>query len=159
IANEGRDAEWIYLRQHKSGQPDAMQYTPVLNTGLNWQIYNGPGFTGALDIPIGAWFHMRLEVAGAQAKLYVKDMDKPVLVMDDLKTGVQKGQVAFASLIGEVCFANFQVRATPDVPWQRHLPAMPTGTLTRWQISPALDALQRELERPLSASEAASFKW
>src|SRR6185369_17641726 len=37
--------------------------------------------------------------------------------------------------------------------------AMPTGTLTHWQISPALDALQRELEKPLSASEAASFKW
>src|SRR5882762_4456346 len=45
IANEGANLEWVYLRQHKSGLPDAMQYTPVLNTGLNWQIYNGPGFT------------------------------------------------------------------------------------------------------------------
>src|SRR4051794_32208011 len=41
IANEGASAEWIYLRQHKSGYPDAIQYTPVLSTGLNWQIYNG----------------------------------------------------------------------------------------------------------------------
>ena len=51
IADDGANAEWVYLRQHKSGQPDAMQYTPVLNTGLNWQLYNGPGFTGAVDIP------------------------------------------------------------------------------------------------------------
>src|SRR5207245_8008261 len=36
--------EEVYLRQHKSGLSDAMQYTPVLNTGRNWQIYNGPGF-------------------------------------------------------------------------------------------------------------------
>src|SRR5215469_14947322 len=38
IASDGANAEWVYLRQHKSGLPDAMQYTPVLNTGLNWQI-------------------------------------------------------------------------------------------------------------------------
>lgn len=90
------NAEWVYLPQHKSGQPDAMQYTPVLNTGLNWQIYNGPGFTGAVDIPKDVCFHLRLEVAGAQAKLFVKDLDKPALVMSDLKSGVQKGQVALA---------------------------------------------------------------
>jgi hypothetical protein len=94
ITNDGTNAEWVYLRQHKSGAPDAMQYTPVLNTGANWQIYNGPGFTGAVDIPKDVWFHLRLEVTGAQAKLYVKDLDKPALVMNDLKSGVQKGQVA-----------------------------------------------------------------
>ena len=73
IDAEGKNYEEIYLRQHKSGLPDAMQYTPVLNTGRNWQIYNGPGFTGAVDIPKDVWFHLRLEVTGAQAKLYVKD--------------------------------------------------------------------------------------
>jgi len=41
IANDGANAEWVYLRQHKSGLPDAMQYTPVLNTGANWQIIMG----------------------------------------------------------------------------------------------------------------------
>jgi hypothetical protein len=41
IVNDGLNAEEVYLRQHKSGLPDAMQYTPVLNTGRNWQIYNG----------------------------------------------------------------------------------------------------------------------
>ncbi len=69
VANDGANAEWVYLRQHKSGLPDAMQYTPVLNTGANWQIYNGPGFTGAVEIPKDMWFHLRLEVVGAQAKL------------------------------------------------------------------------------------------
>jgi hypothetical protein len=34
IASDGANAEWVYLRQHKSGLPDALQYTPVLNTGL-----------------------------------------------------------------------------------------------------------------------------
>ena len=159
IAADNANAEWVYLRQHKSGLPDAMQYTPVLNTGLNWQIYNGPGFTGAVDIPKDRWFHLRLEVTGAQAKLYVSDMDKPALVMTDLKSGIQKGQIALAVLTGATCFSNFEVRTTPDVPWERHLPAMPPGTITKWRISPAYGALQKNVERPLSPSERDAIPW
>lgn len=159
IDQEGKNGEWVYLRQHKSGLPDAMQYTPILNTGLNWQIYNGPGFTGAVDIPREAWFHLRLEVAGAQAKLYIKDMDKPALVMTDLKSGVQKGQLALAALTGETYFANFEVRMTSDAPWERHLPAMPAGTLTKWSISPSYDALTRNLELPLTSAESGAIAW
>ena len=159
ISADDRNAEWVYLRQHKSGQPDAMQYTPVLNTGLNWQIYNGPGFTGAVEIPRDVWFHLRLEIVGAQAKFYVKDMEKPALVMSDLKSGIQKGRVALADLIGETYFSNFEIRTTPDAPWERRLPPMPPGTLTNWNISPTYDALARNPERPLSPSEGAAIHW
>ena len=159
IADDGANGEWVYLRQHKSGLPDALQYTPVLNTGLNWQLYNGTGFTGAVDIPKDAWFHLRLEVVGAQAKLYLGDMDKPVLVMSDLKSGIQKGQIALAALTGATYFSNFEVRTTPDAPWQRHPPPMPGGTLTRWSLSPSYDALERKLERPLSSAEIDAIRW
>ena len=159
IANDGKDSEWVYLRQHKSGYPDAMQYTPVLNTGLNWQIYNGPGFTGAVEIPRDVWFHLRLEVVGAQARLYVKDMDHPALVMNDLKSGVQKGQVALYVLTGETYFSNFEIRTTPAAVWERRLPPMTPGTLTSWSVSPAYDALSRNLERPLTSSEGDAIRW
>ena len=159
ISSDGANAEWVYLRQHKTGLPDALQYTPVLNTGLNWQIYNGPGFTGAVDIPRDTWFHLRLEVTGAQAKFYVKDLEKPVLVMSDLKTGIQKGQVALAVLIGETYFSNFEIRKTPDAVWERHLPPMPPGTLTKWSLSPSYDALEHNLERPLGAAEGDATRW
>jgi hypothetical protein len=153
------NGEWIYLRQHKSGLPDAMQYTPVLNTGLNWQLYSGPGFIGPVDIPQGKWFHLRLELTGAQAKFYVGSLDRPALVIDDLKSGIERGQLALASLTGATCHANFEVRTTAPAKWERHLPPMPAGTLTQWQISPALDALARNLERPLSAAEIRALKW
>jgi hypothetical protein len=159
IVNDGLNAEEVYLRQHKSGLPDAMQYTPVLNTGRNWQIYNGPGFTGAVDIPRDEWFHLRLEVTGAQAKLYVKDMDKPALVMNDLKSGVQKGQVALYTLTGATCFSDFEIRTTPDAPWERHLPPMPPNILTKWSISPSYDGLARNLEQPLAPSESNTIHW
>src|SRR5260221_10888604 len=108
IDKDGANYEEIYLRQHKPGLPNAMQYTPVLSTGRNCQLFNGPGFTGAVDIPKDEWFHLRLELTGAQAKLFVKDMDKPALVMDDLKSGVQKGQIALYVLTGATCYSNFE---------------------------------------------------
>jgi len=159
IVNDGATAEWIYLRQHKSGLPDAMQYTPVFNTGANWQIYSGPGFTGAVDIPRDVWFHIRLEVTGAQAKLYVKDMETPALVMNDLKTGLQRGQVALHVLTGATYFSNFEIRSTPDSRWERHLPSMPPNTLTKWSISPSYDALARNVEQPLSSAEIGTIHW
>ncbi len=159
ISDDGKNAEWVYLRQHKSGYPDAIQYTPVLNTGLNWQIYNGSGFTDAVDIPKNEWFHLRIEITGAQAKLFVKDMEKPALVMNDLKSGIQKGQVALAVLTGETYFSNFEIRQTPDSAWNRQLPPMPAGTITNWKISPPFDALARNLEEPLTDSESKNIKW
>jgi len=159
LTDDGANGEWVYLRQHKSGLPDAIQYTPVLNTGLNWQIYNGPGFTAAVDIPTDVWFHMRVEVAGAQAKLYVKDMDKPVLVMNDLKSGVQQGRIALYVLTGATYFSNFEVHETSPVNWERHNPAMPPDTLIKWSLSPSYDPLTRNLERPLTKAEANTIKW
>jgi hypothetical protein len=159
LTSDGANGEEVYLRQHKSGAPDAMQYTPLLNTGRNWQIYNGPGFTGAVDIPKDAWFHLRLEVAGAQAKLYVADMERPALVMSDLKSGIRKGQVALYDLTGATYFSHFEIRATPAAAWERHMPPMPPGTLTRWSLSPSYDALARNPERPLTPDEIGSIAW
>ena len=159
IDADGANAEEVYLRAHKSGAPDALQYTPVLSTGANWQLYNGPGFTGAVDIPKDVWFHLRLDVSGAQAQLYVKDMGKPALVMNDLKSGVQKGQVALWVLTGATYFSNFKFTAKPDAPWERHLPPTPPNTLTKWSLSPSFDALARNPERPLSASESDTVTW
>jgi len=153
------NGEFVYLRQHKSGLPDAMQYTPVLNTGLNWQLYSGPGFTGPVDIPRDTWFHLRLAIIGAAARLYVGDTTKPALDMPDLKSGLERGQVALADLIGATCFANVEIHPTPDAPWQRHLPPMPAGTLVHWSLSPAYDALQRDPELPLSAAERGAISW
>jgi hypothetical protein len=153
------NGEYVYLRQHKSGLPDAMQYTPVLNTGLNWQLYSGPGFTGKVDIPRDSWFHLRLVVSGAQARLYVQDTTKPALEMPDLKSGIERGQVALVALTGAVCFANVEIHPTPDAAWRREPTPMPKGTLVRWSLSPVYDALARDPEQPPAAKELAGMKW
>ena len=159
IDSTGANAEYLYLRQHYSGQPDAMQYTPVIGGGLNWQIYNGPGFTGAVDIPHNQWFHLRIIIKGAQAYLYVKDMNNPALVMNDLKSGVQRGSVALVVLMGEAYFSDFRIQTTPDADWIRQQPPMMTGILTRWELSPSYDALSIDPEHPLSGAETDSIQW
>lgn len=160
VTEDGQTAEYVYLRPHKSGYPDALQYTPVLHSGANWQLYNGPGFTAGVTIPTDRWFHVRLAFAGAQAKLYVDDMTRPALDMTDLKSDVREGGLALYSLLGDTCVADVTVHATtPEMPWQRHLPAMPPQTLVRWQLSPSFDALQRDPEKPLAAAEIAGMSW
>jgi hypothetical protein len=136
-----------------------MQYTPVLNSGLSGQLYSGPGFTGAVDIPRDVWFHLRLELKGAQAKFYVKDMNKPALMMDDLKSGVQRRLVELAVLSAETYFSNFEIYTTPDAPGESHLRPMLPDTLTKWSLSPSYDALARNLERPISQAEIDAIQW
>ena len=159
LSKDGLNSEEVYLRQHKTNQPDAIQYTPVLGGGRNWQLYNGNGFTAPVDIPHDAWFHLRLEVTGAQAKLFVSDMTRPALLMNDLKSGRERGELALFVLQGKTCFANFEFKSTPDAAWKRDLPAMPPHTLTKWSLSPTYDALKRNLERPLTAAEMKSIQW
>jgi hypothetical protein len=68
-------------------------------------------------------------------------------------------------LSGETYISNFQVRATPDAPWERHLPLMPPNILTKWSLSPEYEVYEsngapaRNLERPLTPSEIAATKW
>lgn len=66
-----------------------------------------------------------------------KDTDKPALAKRDLKSGVQKGQVGLLVLTGETNFSKFEVRTTPDAPWNHDLPPMPVGTLVQWSLSPS----------------------
>jgi hypothetical protein len=145
----------VYLRAHKTGLDDAQQYTPMFVGTAPWQIYNGPGFTAAVDIPRGVWFHVRLEIAGAQAKLYVSNMAVPSLMMNDLKSGMRKGSIGFYG----VHISNVEIRRMPPAVWKRHEPAMPAGTITKWSLSASMDALERDLERPLSIADEGSMTW
>ena len=157
--DDAGNGEWVYLRPHKSGLPDALQYTPILGTGLNWQLYSGPGFTGPAAVPRDQWLHARLDIRGATATLFLDDMATPVLVMPDLKSDVRKGAMALAVLLGETYFAN--VRVTPREPaaWIRQQTAMPAGMLTHWRLSPAFDAGQRNPEQALTKAEMQHIEW
>jgi hypothetical protein len=67
--------------------------------------------------------------------------------------------VALYVLTGATYFSNFEIRTTPDALWERRLAPMPPGTLTKWSLSPAYDALARSVERPLQSTESEAIRW
>ena len=64
-----------------------------------------------VDLVPGEWTKVKIEVRGAQARLYVHDQAQPTLVVSDVKTGANgKGAVALWLDVGtEAHFRNLSV--------------------------------------------------
>ena len=102
------DYEVFYIRPHKSGLPDAVQYTPVFNGLSEWQLYSNEGFIGPIDIPVGKWIHLKMVIDGERADVYWDDMDEPAFVIPELKHGKSKGTIGLYGFLGSMHFANFK---------------------------------------------------
>lgn len=62
--------ERFYIRLYRSGlYPDTLQYTPVINGVVGWQLYSGLGFTAIADIPCNEWFHLKMEISVTRANV------------------------------------------------------------------------------------------
>ncbi len=57
------------LRSHQNGNPDAIQYTPVINEMAAWQLYHGDGFWNAVEFPVDEWLTIRVEFEGQAAAM------------------------------------------------------------------------------------------
>jgi hypothetical protein len=63
------------------------------------------------DLEAGAWTHLKIEVAGTKAKLYVNGAEQPSLIVNDLKLGDGRGQIALWSTIEtDGYFSNLTVK-------------------------------------------------
>ena len=102
----GGNTEEFYIRKHQSGNPDAMQYTPVYNGIAGWQLYYGDGYSAAKQHVFDEWFKVKLVISGAKGEVYITDMEKPVLVVHELKLGEREGKIAF---YGPARFADIKV--------------------------------------------------
>jgi hypothetical protein len=70
-----------------------------------------PGrYESYVDLVPGKWTHLRIEVQGNQARLYVDRAGQPTLVVNDRKRGGSKGAVALWIGPGTVAhFANLEI--------------------------------------------------
>lgn len=149
IVGDGENEE-VYLRPHKSGLPDALQYAPVWQGQSAWQLYHGPGGTAAVEFQPGVWTPLRLVIQGRDAALFVGDMTKPALVAR-LAREPKPGAIALASFTPPgtpgtepaASFANLVVR--PGVGGFDFSPVRPktadpgAGVVEAWAVSRALD--------------------
>jgi len=70
-----------------------------------------PGvYESYVDLETGAWTHLRLDVDGVRAQLFVNGAPQPALIVNDLKRGVVSGQVGLWIGSGtEAYFRNLQI--------------------------------------------------
>ena len=66
-----------------------------------------------VDLFAGEWTHVRIEVSGVKARLFVNGAPQPALIVNDLKRGVTSGQIGLWIGAGtEAYFRDLRVTAT-----------------------------------------------
>jgi len=134
--------EEFYVRPHKSGQPDALQYTPSFNGLSAWQLYYGDGYTNAWTFSPNEWIHIKLEIAGTQARVYIGEGKSPALEINDLKLGRTRGGLGLkvTGPIGLAYFADFKYRHDDSLEFEPPIKTeTPFGMITEWQLSQAFE--------------------
>ena len=131
------NGEHFYVRPHQSGNPDATQYTPVFNNNDGWQLYHGEGYSKAYTFRFDQWHHVKIDVHGRQAEIYLDDMQTPLTKVTELKRDPKAGTIAVHSGGLPTRFANVQYTIkTPIIQAAIPVPANGTdGLITQWQIS------------------------
>jgi hypothetical protein len=155
--------EELYLRPHQSGNPDANQYTPVFHGVSGWQLYHGERYSVPVTYRRNEWIHVRILFAGGQAEVYIDDLAKPALFIDELKRGVEPGSVGVsASDFAPAHFSNFSFTETDSPPFQgrpRPPEPVPAGTIPSWQVSDAFAEGALEGRYALGREELAARTW
>lgn len=151
--------EIIYLRLHKSGGPDAIQYCPRYNGIDGWQFYSGKGFTAQALYSRNEWTHFKIVVDGQKAAVYLNNSETPALVVDEMKRDYQGGAIGLWGLNG-ANFANFKF--TPVVKSTFTATAKhptPEGMITGWEISKSFIEKEIDAETYPDAALQKSFSW
>jgi sugar lactone lactonase YvrE len=135
--------ERFYIRPHRAGlYADALQYTPAFNGIDGWQLYHGKGCTGFAVFPENQWFNMKIEVGGTQARVYLNNLEQPVLVIDELRHGLSKGSIGLmAPNDGTAFYSNFRYRIDAGLSFpEAEKKEAPKGVISEWEVSKAFDA-------------------
>ena len=161
-AQSRANAENIYIRPHIIGiSQDALQYTPIFNNEACWQLYNGDGFTSGLEMPKNEWVHVRMEISGSQARVYVGDVETPSLKIEHLKHGKSKGGIVLISPPnGSAHFSNFRIDKTAKLNFEPPLKeATPPGILNDWEISQPFKYIKIDLEKTHAQQGITDIEW
>jgi hypothetical protein len=153
---DGANYEHFYVRPHQNGNPDSMQYTPVINGMTGWQIYKE--YNAQTRFPIGEWFHVRMEIAEGSARIFVGGGAEPTLVVHDLKRDRRAGYFEIRGSLGGAYFANIDIAPGSPAPAPGE-PAqtLPDGLVGAWQVSPALS--ETDAFAAASANRLSAIEW
>jgi hypothetical protein len=155
--------EEFYLRSHQSGNPDAIQYSPVYNSLSAWQLYHGEGYSTAVTFHFDRWMHVKLLVSGKTAELYIDNNEAPVMFMHDLKRGIKPGLVGVKALpFSAGHFANFSVTEMDNPPMKSKPESgqeIEAGTVMIWEVSGTFAENALDNKFLLSAADKEPLTW
>jgi hypothetical protein len=118
VQPHGSRYECFYLRPTNGRADDQLrrnhstQYTSEPDYPWYRLRKENPGvYESYVDLESGAWTRIKIVVAGSQARLYVNGADQPALVVNDLKLGETRGQVAlWAHATTDAHFSNLTIK-------------------------------------------------
>ena len=121
MQGQGSKTEMFYLRPSNARSDDqlqrnhSVQYVSDPDYGWKRLRAESPGvYESYADMEPGAWTKMKIVVQGARAKLYVNGAAEPCLVVNDLKLGESRGQIAlWAHSTTEAYFSSLTVSPVP----------------------------------------------
>jgi hypothetical protein len=112
VSAGGSHFECFYLRPKNGRSEDqlqrnhSVQYISVPGFPWNKLRAETPGkYESYVDLTPGQWTQVRIQVAGARARLYVNGAEQPVLVVNDLKQPPASGSIAL--WVGPGTIAHF----------------------------------------------------
>jgi len=156
-ATSAENSEVVFFRPGQSGTMESVQYAPALNgVAAAWQIYHGDDANAAVALAFDAWLHVRIDVAGVTARLYLDNDTTAVLTVPRL-AGVSGSSVGvWTGFYGRGAYFS-NIRFTPRAPVpSAPAPPLPQGTITDWDLSQVLDAAQLT---PGALPDLAKIQW
>ncbi|MEM6344807.1 MAG: hypothetical protein AAF927_13030 [Bacteroidota bacterium] len=159
---EPKNYEEYYMRAHQSGNPDAMQYTPVYNGISGWQLYHGPGHSKAHKWRYNEWMHLKFVINDQQMEVYIDDMETPAFHAFELKQAAAAGYLGVYNFLASPRFANFSYQKVdnPEIKSAApKLPPMPAGTVMNWEVSEGFNASKLQAETWLSEEMSVQRSW
>ena len=105
-----RMSEDVYFRVEGNERPGTVQYYP--HGKLKQEELHRPPYEEPIRlIKQKEWFHVRVQVSGRQARVFLDGKEKPVLVVDELLHQHRTGSVGLRSWGG--AFANLVITTKP----------------------------------------------
>ncbi|MGA8438648.1 MAG: hypothetical protein WB762_32225 [Candidatus Sulfotelmatobacter sp.] len=118
LHDHGSRYEAFYLRMTNGRADDQLrrnhsaQYVSQPEFPWNRLRRESPGvYESYVDIDPEAWTRIKVVVSGSMAQLYVNDAERPCLIVNDLKLGASRGQIAlWTGSDTEAYFSNLTIR-------------------------------------------------
>lgn len=117
VSTDRSHFECFYLRPKNGRSEDQLQRNHsaqyISLPGFGWEKLRNetPGkYESYVDLVPGEWTHVKIQVSGTHARLYVNGSTQPVLIVNDLKQPTAKGSIALWVGPGTIAhFANLKM--------------------------------------------------